>query len=172
MLCFFFLFFFIFYFLFYFIFFFFNDTATTEIYTLSLHDALPISVKYIPFEPNKHNTLKGIKAEMPGVTDAFVGAAWLVENGEPKPADYFNFLQGADGVRFRAFWGMNKLGIPVIGVSAKKLDSARLAKVLTEAGFQDAVMLDSGASTSLVYKGKSLVGLYTSSGTPCSCAGW
>jgi len=26
-----------------FFFFFFNDTATTEIYTLSLHDALPIS---------------------------------------------------------------------------------------------------------------------------------
>src|SRR5258708_38051570 len=30
----------------YFTFFFINDTATTEIYTLSLHDALPISVKY------------------------------------------------------------------------------------------------------------------------------
>src|SRR6266511_6437660 len=29
--------------MFFFIFFFFNDTATTEIYTLSLHDALPIS---------------------------------------------------------------------------------------------------------------------------------
>src|SRR2546429_7120366 len=28
------------------LFFFFNDTATTEIYTLSLHDALPISVIY------------------------------------------------------------------------------------------------------------------------------
>src|SRR2546430_13513138 len=27
-------------------FFFFNDTATTEIYTLSLHDALPISADY------------------------------------------------------------------------------------------------------------------------------
>src|SRR3712207_9460169 len=27
------------------LFFFFNDTATTEIYTLSLHDALPISAK-------------------------------------------------------------------------------------------------------------------------------
>src|SRR2546422_11373087 len=27
----------------YYLFFFFNDTATTEIYTLSLHDALPIS---------------------------------------------------------------------------------------------------------------------------------
>src|SRR2546426_6004833 len=31
------------YLIFFFFFFFFNDTATTEIYTLSLHDALPIS---------------------------------------------------------------------------------------------------------------------------------
>src|SRR5256885_5926620 len=30
-----------------FLFFFFNDTATTEIYTLSLHDALPICVPFI-----------------------------------------------------------------------------------------------------------------------------
>src|SRR2546430_16185152 len=29
----------------FFFFFFFNDTATTEIYTLSLHDALPISIE-------------------------------------------------------------------------------------------------------------------------------
>src|SRR3989442_1970142 len=33
----------------YFSFFFFNDTATTEIYTLSLHDALPIST-FFSFE--------------------------------------------------------------------------------------------------------------------------
>src|SRR2546425_6186402 len=31
----------------FFFFFFFNDTATTEIYTLSLHDALPISVRRV-----------------------------------------------------------------------------------------------------------------------------
>ena len=35
-----------------FVFFFFNDTATTEIYTLSLHDALPIFAEVsLPFEP-------------------------------------------------------------------------------------------------------------------------
>src|SRR5258708_28148509 len=33
-------------------FFFFNDTATTEIYTLSLHDALPISAR---LPPQTHN---------------------------------------------------------------------------------------------------------------------
>src|SRR5215813_15524998 len=34
--------------MFYFFFFFFNDTATTEIYTLSLHDALPIYLETRP----------------------------------------------------------------------------------------------------------------------------
>src|SRR5258707_15629004 len=34
-----------------FLFFFFNDTATTEIYTLSLHDALPISWTFPRFCP-------------------------------------------------------------------------------------------------------------------------
>src|ERR1041385_9414391 len=34
--------------------FFFNDTATTEIYTLSLHDALPILPHAPPLEPHDH----------------------------------------------------------------------------------------------------------------------
>src|SRR5438270_10708892 len=38
---------FIYFFVYLILFFFFNDTATTEIYTLSLHDALPISFTYI-----------------------------------------------------------------------------------------------------------------------------
>src|ERR1022692_2953853 len=39
-----------------FFFFFFNDTATTEIYTLSLHDALPIFCLFLRyFEAPKHN---------------------------------------------------------------------------------------------------------------------
>src|SRR2546430_17672933 len=44
-------------------FFFFNDTATTEIYTLSLHDALPISQETpIGYVPAKNGlTLDGVK---------------------------------------------------------------------------------------------------------------
>src|SRR5258708_9898958 len=38
-------------FLFLLLFFFFNDTATTEIYTLSLHDALPISPRFVVGAP-------------------------------------------------------------------------------------------------------------------------
>src|SRR5258708_36829867 len=37
-------------------FFFFNDTATTEIYTLSLHDALPISGQPAPTRSSPQST--------------------------------------------------------------------------------------------------------------------
>src|SRR5271157_6359019 len=42
-----------------FFFFFFNDTATTEIYTLSLHDALPIS------QPTKPSRASGMPSSPP-----------------------------------------------------------------------------------------------------------
>src|SRR2546429_4577688 len=53
-------------------FFFFNDTATTEIYTLSLHDALPISTVVTP---NLHEA--SVLADMPVATEADMEAAAL-----------------------------------------------------------------------------------------------
>src|SRR2546430_17691150 len=48
------------------VFFFFNDTATTEIYTLSLHDALPIYLlppeTYVPRDCETGNTSSGFMA--------------------------------------------------------------------------------------------------------------
>jgi hypothetical protein len=118
----------------------------------------PRAVKYMPFDPDKHNTLAGIQAEMPDVTDAFVAGAFLVINGQPSDPNSFKSLYGSDVGRHRAFWGIDKAGNPTIGVSTKPVDSTNLGIILTKAGFQDAVMLDSGASTSLAYQGKSLVG--------------
>ena len=63
-----------------------------------------------------------------------------------------------DATRHRAFGGVNKSGQPVIGVSSDPVDSINLGKILVKAGYQDAVMLDYGASTFLAYKGDSLVG--------------
>ncbi len=117
----------------------------------------PHAVRYIPFDPVKHNTLEGIRAEMPDVTDAFVAAAWLVKNGQPQQASDFNGLYGFDQARYRAFWGINQAGVPTIGVSRGNTDAVSLGKALAKAGLQDAVMVDSGQSTSLVYKGKTLV---------------
>ncbi|OSO97202.1 polysaccharide deacetylase [Cylindrospermopsis raciborskii CENA303] len=121
----------------------------------------PHSVSFIPFVPESHNTLEGLQATSPenkGVTDAFVGAAWLVRNNTPQPAANFGKLYDYDINRHRAFWGINLAGMPVIGVTKTPVDSVSLGEILHGLGFRDAVMLDSGASTSLSYQGKSLVG--------------
>ncbi|HEY9908008.1 MAG TPA: polysaccharide deacetylase family protein [Thermosynechococcaceae cyanobacterium] len=117
----------------------------------------PTSVKFVPFDNRKHNTLEGVQAEMPDVTDVFVGAGFLVENGQPQPAARFGKLFDFNAPRHRAFWGINQAGQPKIGVSTEPIGSVDLGIALAKAGFRDAVMLDSGASTSLAYKGESLV---------------
>src|SRR6266567_9406347 len=45
-----------------FFFFFFNDTATTEIYTLSLHDALPIGATKLARSPGRSSPSPGAGA--------------------------------------------------------------------------------------------------------------
>src|SRR5438128_5534621 len=53
-----------------FYFFFFNDTATTEIYTLSLHDALPISpLECVERYKSEHGEFKDIKMTYAGRLD-------------------------------------------------------------------------------------------------------
>src|SRR2546427_9716239 len=61
--------------------FFFNDTATTEIYTLSLHDALPI---YRPPEDGGAHDERAVLDDVPG----FVFEREVVEGGDvPEPHD-------------------------------------------------------------------------------------
>jgi peptidoglycan/xylan/chitin deacetylase (PgdA/CDA1 family) len=117
-------------------------------------------VKFVPFDHTRHNTLEGIQAEMPDVTDAFVGAAVLVENGEGRNPESFGSLFDFDAERHRAFWGINQLGQPVIGITHTRVDSVRLGARLAELGLRKAVMLDSGASTSMAYGSELLVKNY------------
>src|SRR5256885_17049245 len=59
------------------LFFFFNDTATTEIYTLSLHDALPIypSTRTLPIRAVIQNRGDRLKPEMLASVSAQGGGA-------------------------------------------------------------------------------------------------
>src|SRR5256885_17256215 len=56
-----------------FCFFFFNDTATTEIYTLSLHDALPISTRVdATLSDNRSSVEKSSTAGKAAKSSAFI----------------------------------------------------------------------------------------------------
>src|SRR3712207_8610228 len=59
-------------------FFFFNDTATTEIYTLSLHDALPI------WEPKSLTLQPADRAVVDRVCSAIATCVVLIVSGRPQ----------------------------------------------------------------------------------------
>src|SRR5256885_13499247 len=62
-------------------FFFFNDTATTEIYTLSLHDALPISMVF--GVPTMYHRIAREAEIDPAIAAAFRSARLLVSGSAP-----------------------------------------------------------------------------------------
>ncbi len=117
----------------------------------------PTTIKFIPFNAAKHISLESVKSELADVTDAFVAAGWLVRDGKPQSAESFGKLYGFDASRDRAFWGIDRSGRPTIGVTMEMIDSVGLGKILAKAGLRDVVMLDSGASASLAYRGKSVM---------------
>src|SRR2546421_9713357 len=60
------------------LFFFFNDTATTEIYTLSLHDALPIS--FSPATQLSVASASPLPRRLPNIAITF-GTPWRAASG-------------------------------------------------------------------------------------------
>ena len=118
------------------------------------------TVKFIPFNPQRHNSINGIQTELPKVTDAFIAAGWLVQNGQPQTTESFGNLYKVNELRHRAFWGFDREGKPTLGISTKIIGAVELSQVLAQEGWQEAVMVDSGLSTSLAYQGKSLVSDY------------
>src|SRR2546426_9692016 len=67
-----------------FLFFFFNDTATTEIYTLSLHDALPIS------SPHRGNQPQRFPREL---TNRISSSSWLTTSAMGRSEEHTSELQ-------------------------------------------------------------------------------
>src|SRR2546430_13443791 len=72
-------------------FFFFNDTATTEIYTLSLHDALPISPSLKKRLLSRRSLLK--VGGFVGLAAASGTLAWLVESQVLRSEEHTSELQ-------------------------------------------------------------------------------
>src|SRR3712207_8621247 len=66
--------------------FFFNDTATTEIYTLSLHDALPIFGAFMP--------ILTLHTSMPPTREPSLSPSWRTTNGLPvaQPLWYWRII--------------------------------------------------------------------------------
>jgi hypothetical protein len=124
--------------------------------------------RLVPYQPSVMKTQSDLESWLPGLTDAFLGGVWLVHNGTA--ADHAQIdryqVHDAEDPRRRAFFCLLPDGRPVLGATTYVTTSAALAVALQSAGVHEAVLLDSGFSTSLVYGRQILVTGHTSPGIP------
>lgn len=124
--------------------------------------------RLVPYRPSLMGTQRDLESWLPGLTDAFLGGVWLVHNGvaaDPARIDSYQ-VHDAEDPRRRAFFCLLPDGRPALGATTYVTPSANLAVALQSLGVHEAVLLDSGFSTSLVYGSKILVTGHTSPGIP------
>jgi len=110
----------------------------------------------LPYIPAQMHNEEQFQWFMKGYTDTFMAGVWLVHNGVPQPREFQSVVGAKDiqDLRRRAFIGITKDGQFVAGAAVTSVSSEKLAIAIAEAGVEEAVLIDSGFSTSLVFDGK------------------
>lgn len=128
----------------------------------------PGRVAIVPFQPGYMNTPDMIRAFMPDFTDLFLAGAWIVHNGVARSREEIQTYAARDfnDPRRRAFLGVSMDGEFVLGATLEVVTTTRMAEAAAEAGVREAVLLDSGFSTSLVYADKVIVTGHTAPHIP------
>lgn len=111
-----------------------------------------------PFQPMALNDEAGVLRLHPGMTDCFLAGAWIVRGGAARKRSEIAPYAARDfnDPRKRAFFGWTKQGEIVFGASRDVITTTMLARGAAAAGVQEAFLMDSGFSTSIVFDGKVL----------------
>ena len=128
----------------------------------------PKKIAIAPFQPGYMNRPDTFRNFMPDYTDLFLAGAWLVRNGVARTSEELTAYSAGDfdETRRRAFFGVTKNGEIVFGATLDVVSSTKMAEAAVEAGVVEAVLLDSGFSTSLVYNNKIIVTGHTAKDIP------
>ncbi|MEZ0325802.1 MAG: polysaccharide deacetylase family protein [Fimbriimonas sp.] len=113
----------------------------------------PSGLGIVPFQPETMRTDAAFKDFMPDLTDVLLTGVWLVHSGVARTKDQMNTFGAKDiqDFRRRAFLGVTADGELVLGAATSSYTSEQVARAAAAAGLYEAVLLDSGFSTSLVY---------------------
>lgn len=116
----------------------------------------PTEFAIAPYIPEQTLDPDNFLRFMPDLSDVFLTGVWLVHDGVARTEEQMGIFGSKDieDPRRRAFIGQMPDGEIVIGASKDSSTSAQFAKAIAAAGVQEAVLLDSGFSTSLVYGDK------------------
>jgi hypothetical protein len=125
-------------------------------------------IAFVPFQPETMQTDAPFKDYMPEVQNVFMGGALLVRNGVPMDRKQLMIFGSRDvmDARRRAALGVTMDGQIVCAATRESATSAQFATALAEAGVNNAVLLDSGFSTSLVFGEKIIASGHSTASEP------
>ncbi|HSI72276.1 MAG TPA: polysaccharide deacetylase family protein [Fimbriimonas sp.] len=111
------------------------------------------SFAIVPYQPEIMRTDACFKDYMPDLSDTFLAGVWLVHGGVARTREELDVFGASDiqDFRRRAFMGVTADGPLVLGAALDSYTSEQVARAAAAAGLWEAVLLDSGFSTSLIY---------------------
>ncbi|MBC8137558.1 MAG: polysaccharide deacetylase family protein [Fibrella sp.] len=126
------------------------------------------AIVFVPFQPGWMNNEEAVQAIVPDYTDTFLGGAWIVHNGEPRTRKQMQAYAATDfnDPRRRACFGVTADGEVALVGSLEVISTEALARAAAEAGLVEAVLVDSGFSTSIVFDSKIIVTGHTAANLP------
>ncbi|RYG26575.1 hypothetical protein EON82_02695, partial [bacterium] len=128
----------------------------------------PTNFAIVPYNPDRMNDPEAFTNFMPDATDTFLGGVWLVHDGIAREKDALQTFGSKDieDARRRAAFGIDAEGRPVAACTRDSVSSSKFAQMLAQAGLKEAVLLDSGFSTSLVLGDNVLASGHSTASTP------
>lgn len=128
----------------------------------------PNRLAIAPFQPGYLNDPEMFRQFMPDFTDMFLAGAWIVHNGMARTQEEIQPYAARDfnEPRRRAFFGVTDAGELVLGGTLEVVTTIKMAEAAAAAGVREAVLLDSGFSTSLVFNDKIIVTGHTAPSIP------
>jgi poly-beta-1,6-N-acetyl-D-glucosamine N-deacetylase len=121
-----------------------------------------------PFSAGAMNYEDGLKALVPNYTNTFLGGAWIVHKGVARDKKELETFSARDfnDPRKRAFFGITKDGEIVLGATQEVITTTMMARGAAAAGVEEAVLMDSGFSTSIIFDGKIMATGHTAKDVP------
>jgi len=125
-------------------------------------------ISVAPFSAEALNTEEGVRQLHPEFTDCFLAGAWIVHEGVARSRREISTAAASDfnDPRKRAFFGWKADGTLVYGATQNVITTSAMARGAAAAGLQEAFLMDSGFSTSVVYNGKIMATGHSSESLP------
>jgi hypothetical protein len=128
----------------------------------------PKKIAIVPFNPYAYNNEVSLLSLMVDMSDVFLGGAWIVHNGVARTKKEIAPYAARDfnDPRKRAFFGVTDKGEVVLGATMDVITTEMMARGAAAAGVHEAILMDSGFSTSIVFDSKIIATGHTAKDLP------